>query len=79
MRLNQDLVSSKDIPMGNAKVCGCQPATLVLRGGSKNVTLPGGQKIELGTAGKLGSGQGNFGRGGAEGRLPSRWKPLVNK
>lgn len=30
------------------------------------------------TTTKLGKGNGNFGRGGAQGRFPNRWKSLDN-
>jgi len=41
------------------------------------LTLPGGQKIKLDAPGApLGTGKGNMGRGGGEGRMASKWVPL---
>ena len=45
--------------------------------GSK-IRLPGGNMIKVDAPGaKIGKGKGNSGRGGGEGRMQSRWKPLI--
>jgi hypothetical protein len=55
------------------------PKNITIAPGTK-IKLPNGNIIKADVPGaKIGEGKGNNGRGGGEGRLESRWKPLVNK
>lgn len=54
--------------------CPCKPG--VLRITQKGVEMPSGEKGDGRIGGKLGEGQGNYGRGGGYGRFPARWTSL---